>query len=107
MKPIRYANESNFRYTDFTRLDAQTMTTAVEGTWFFLRKPGIKLYAMTGVGFYTMKASLDNYVTATTTHVPSAQITPIGIRFGKKMSVFAEIGYGYKGIINTGFGLKF
>jgi hypothetical protein len=102
-----YANESNFRYTDFTRFDAQTLTVAGEVTWFFIRKPGIKLYTMTGVGIYTMKASVDGYDAATTTNGISAQVTPLGIRFGKKIGVFTELGYGYKGIINAGLSIKF
>ena len=103
----RYANESNFRYTDFTGLNAQTVTTAGEVTWIYFKKPAIKLYAMAGLGFYTMRASVDNYHTATTTNGASMQIIPIGIRFGKKMGVFTELGYGYKGIINTGVSVKF
>lgn len=103
----RHANESNFRYTDFTRFDAQTLTVAGEVTWIYLKKPAVKLYATAGLGFFTMRASMDNYDTSTTTNGGTAQLTPIGIRFGKKLGVFTELGYGYKGILNTGFSIKF
>ncbi|WP_254413013.1 outer membrane beta-barrel protein [Dyadobacter diqingensis] len=102
-----HAHESNFRYTDFTGLEAQTLTVAGEVTWIYLKRPAIKLYATAGLGFYTMRASVDSYHSATTTNGATAQITPIGIRFGKKLGVFTELGYGYKGILNTGFSIKF
>jgi hypothetical protein len=38
---------------------------------------------------------------------PTFQITPFGVRAGKQTGVFAEIGYGYKGIINLGLSSRF
>jgi hypothetical protein len=35
------------------------------------------------------------------------QITPFGIRTGQKLGFWAEIGYGFKGLLNAGLSLKF
>lgn len=35
------------------------------------------------------------------------QVNPAGIRVGKKIGVFAEVGFGYRGIINAGLNYKF
>ena len=102
-----FANESNFRYTDYTQMDVKTITTAGEVTWFYVRKPGIKVYATAGVGFYVMKASFDAQNTSTVTQGMTAQLTPVGVRFGKKVAVFTELGYGYKGVLNTGLSFRF
>jgi hypothetical protein len=38
---------------------------------------------------------------------PTTQLTPIGLRAGKKTAAFVEIGYGYKGIANLGLSSRF
>jgi hypothetical protein len=38
---------------------------------------------------------------------PTGQLTPFGIRYGKNTGAFAEIGWGYKGILNLGVSAKF
>jgi hypothetical protein len=35
------------------------------------------------------------------------QVTPVGVRVGRKYAAFLELGYGYKGIINGGIGYRF
>ena len=35
------------------------------------------------------------------------QATPFGIRIGRQVAYFAELGFGYKGLINTGVALRF
>jgi len=35
------------------------------------------------------------------------QFTPFGIRVGRKIAGFAEVGYGYKGLINAGLSYRF
>ena len=35
------------------------------------------------------------------------QLSPLGVRVGRKISGFAEIGYGYKGIVNAGISYRF
>lgn len=35
-----------------------------------------------------------------------AQLTPFGIRLGRQFAIFAEVGYGYKGLFNAGLSLR-
>lgn len=100
-------DKSIFWFRDLSGHDARIVTIAGEMTGYFVKKPRFKLYAMAGLGFYTMRSSLDNYTTSTRTYGPTTQLTVAGVRFGKKLSVFTELGYGYKGIINTGFSTHF
>ncbi|MCE7067429.1 outer membrane beta-barrel protein [Dyadobacter sp. CY326] len=100
-------SESVFWLRDFTTTDSRILTMAGEVSWFFFKKPGIKLYAMAGLGFYSIQSSLDNFSTSTRTYGPTSQLTAFGVRFGNQLGVFTELGYGYKGIINTGLSIQF
>ncbi|MDZ7738042.1 MAG: hypothetical protein U5K32_03030 [Bacteroidales bacterium] len=35
------------------------------------------------------------------------QVSPLGFRLGKQIGAFAEIGFGYKGILNAGISAYF
>lgn len=37
----------------------------------------------------------------------TGQLTPFGIRIGRKFAYYAEVGLGYKGLFNTGFSYRF
>jgi hypothetical protein len=97
---------SIFWLQSLDRFDAKILTTAGEVTCSIFSRPGIQFYAMAGLGFYVMQSTVDNFSTSTQTYGPTVQITPVGIRFGKKVGVFGELGYGYKGIVNTGLSIK-
>ena len=53
--------------------------------------------------FYTTKTR--NY--DETSYAPAFHLTAVGIHVGKKWYGFAELGFGYKGIIQAGFGYNF
>jgi hypothetical protein len=99
--------EGLFWFKDFTKVDARVTSIAGEMTWFFVKKSKLKLYAMTGLGLYVMRSSVDNFSTSTRNYGPTTQLTPIAVKFGKELVVFAEMGYGYKGIVNTGLSIDF
>jgi len=76
---------------------------------------GLKLYMVVGLGARFSSANISDLSTAYApyTHpepnvvIPALQYTPIGVRFGTGIGGFAELGWGYKGIINAGFFMKF
>jgi hypothetical protein len=78
-------------------------------------KHGLKLYMIVALGarFSNANISYDPNAYAPYTRpepnviIPAFQYTPIGIRFGSGIGGFAELGWGYKGIINGGFFMKF
>ena len=65
---------------------------------------------MGGLGYFNTN-STTNYTSKGSTQETisgvAMQFTPIGIRYGKSFGGFAEIGAGYKGVINFGVNVKF
>ena len=65
---------------------------------------------MGGLGYFNTKSTLNS---SSRRHVQERKngvamhLTPIGIRYGKSFGGFAEIGAGYKGIVNFGVNVKF
>ncbi|MBS1688231.1 MAG: hypothetical protein JSS96_05870 [Bacteroidetes bacterium] len=74
---------------------------------------GLKLYMVVGLGARFSAATIDGNSTSSYARpepnviIPALQYTPIGVRFGTGIGGFAELGWGYKGIINAGFFMKF
>jgi hypothetical protein len=85
-----------------------SFTTAFETKFTYIERPLVQLYAITGVGILIVRTKDQRITNATKTYGwPTCQLTPIGIRVGKKFAGFAELGYGYKGIANFGVSARF
>lgn len=88
-----------YRYVDFYGIAGET-------SYIFHNREKVKLYALVGAGVSFGKEtaiiflSEEHFVTDYTYF--EYQITPIGIRYGKKWGGFAEIGFGYRGILSFG-----
>ncbi len=86
------------------------ITAAAEGKVKYNKGENFNIYGLLGAG-YTF--------TNTTDPPPSSgektkkdghfnfQITPIGLQFGGNVKVFAEVGFGYKGLANGGIQFNF
>lgn len=84
----------------------RTLTSAMEGTFYWLNRPGVDLYSTAGAGFFARNRAY--YETQKTTDLgPTMYIAPLGVRFGKDFGCFIEMGYGYKGIFNAGLSARF
>ncbi|WP_026629251.1 hypothetical protein [Dyadobacter alkalitolerans] len=82
--------------------------TAFETKFTYVDQPLVQLYAITGMGILIVKTKDQRIPNASKTYGwPTCQLTPIGVRIGKKFAGFAEIGYGYKGIVNFGVSARF
>lgn len=82
--------------------------TAFETKFTYVDKPLVQFYAITGLGILLVRTKDQRIPNATKTYGwPTCQLTPIGVRIGKKLGGFAEMGYGYKGLINFGVSAKF
>ncbi len=80
----------------------------IETSFTYLNKNNLQLYALTGGGIFYSRIWDKSPVTSDDElYGPTFQVTPIGIRYGKSVAAFAELGYGYKGIANLGVSLKF
>jgi len=97
-----------------------TYTIAIEGSVTYFKRRYLKLYGCAGIGItsyddiYTIYPNPPSWVP-----VPpkspydyheqhfNAQITGFGIRMGRTIAGFFEVGFGYKGLISTGISAKF
>jgi len=86
-------------------------TVAAETTYAFLIKEKLKLYALLGAGatFGTAEQTNTtlNTVTDSNDTLFNFQVTPIGISYGKQWGGFAEVGFGYRGVLSFGAFYKF
>jgi opacity protein-like surface antigen len=84
---------------------------AVECDFTYRVWENVKLYGMVGLAATWLNA---NYSYSDPSHgnliissvIPNLQVTPFGIRFGKQVGGFMEIGFGYKGWVNAGLSVK-
>ena len=91
--------------------DATVTTIAFEPVFNYLNTPYVRLYGLFGMGYrvYDQKSNpVQSFDGLGSRFFINSQWTPLGANFGKKQfKGFAEIGLGYKGLINFGFTWKF
>jgi hypothetical protein len=83
-------------------IDRSVLTIAPELDFRYLRREKFNLYSTLGIGYsnfkYKGKASESSYSDGRFVF----HLGLLGIRFGNKFGGFAELGFGYKGLINFG-----
>ena len=81
-------------------------TIAIDATFNYMYKPACQLYGNIGMGV-TLVSFANNKETGLR-QFPffNMHISPIGVRFGKMVGGFVELGWGYKGFINAGLSVK-
>ncbi|MDR1846694.1 MAG: hypothetical protein LBR17_01070 [Bacteroidales bacterium] len=79
-------------------------TFAAEFSVHYLNSKWVQLYGMVGTGV-SIAISPDAIIK--TVVIPNFHLSPFGLRVGKDIGGFFEIGYGYKGILNFGISYKF
>ncbi len=81
-------------------------TLAAESSYYFMKKEKLKLYALLGagatLGSLKEKDFLSDKENRSRGTFFNFQITPIGISYGKQWGGFAELGFGYRGILSFG-----
>ena len=110
---VGYNNDAmrgRYQLWEAPKYNSKTFTMAGEVDFYYLKKRNLSLYALGGIGFFFVKSKYydNSSVIATGKNLDiTMQLTPIGLRFGKSFGGFAEVGYGYKGIVNMGVNVKF
>lgn len=88
----------------------------VESNYRYISKPKFQMYSGLGAGYAFGKTTfkLGDELEFKNTNKDTSKInymtyhlTALGFRVGKKLAVFAELGVGYKGIINGGMSYQF
>jgi len=85
-------------------------TLAAEMDFIWINRNFIEVYSGLGLGYTFTENHADMYDGAyesvTSSH-PTFQLDVLGIRLGRKLGVYSELGFGYKGILNFGASYKF
>ncbi len=87
---------------------------AVESDYSWINKGYFRVCSGVGLGYrmvdvksISTTASANSKLSGERAHGLGYHINAIGIRAGKTIGVFAEAGYGYKGIVNAGLSIQF
>ncbi len=109
----KYTDPYNPLYTPGT-YTKHTTVAAFEVYYIYMFRKYMELYTLAGMGpsFSNMNIDVNqpggsSSTTIQTQNVVKVQYTPIGIRFGGRLGGFAELGIGYKGMINGGISYRF
>ncbi|MCU0394917.1 MAG: hypothetical protein MUF29_03350 [Chitinophagaceae bacterium] len=94
------------------------ISKTVESQWFTLMArasytyylneinlPHVELYGAVAAGSSFRDARNEDGKTLNSSHL-AYQITPLGVRSGRKIAIWAELGYGFKGLVNAGLSWK-
>ncbi|TDE16661.1 hypothetical protein [Dyadobacter psychrotolerans] len=86
----------------------KTAVMAFEIQFYYQEKDNISIYCEAGFGNFYRQDQMISYPDEIYSDAAiTFQATPLGIRVGKKVGAFIEIGYGYKGIVNLGLSGRF
>lgn len=76
----------------------------------YLNKQKVQLYGNIGVGITSVSGhstvSRDGDLHDYSATTVAFQLNPIGVRFGQRFGGFAELGFGFKGIVTAGFSAR-
>ncbi|WP_372947397.1 hypothetical protein [Mariniphaga sp.] len=79
-------------------------TIAPETDFRYIQKENITLYSSAAVGL-TFLAEEINGSEEKRNHI-DGHLSIVGLRYGEKLGAFAELGFGFKGLINFGINLR-
>ncbi len=83
---------------------------AAEVQFHYIDRPRWSVYGIAGAGlgqtFERKSGTMTDPVEKTRYPLITVHGTPIGVRYGKAVGIFAELGYGYRGIVNAGISLR-
>ena len=81
---------------------------AVELDYHWIMKPSFQMYSGAGVGVRYRKGTYETTESDTVSKVlPAFHLNALGIRFGRKIGFFLEMGIGYKGLLSGGVNAQF
>ncbi|MCD6597810.1 MAG: outer membrane beta-barrel protein, partial [Bacteroidales bacterium] len=75
----------------------------------YINRPAFQLYSTISAGYIQGKGNytpVEGEEESMTDGFFGFQVNPVGIRFGRTVGGFVELGYGYKGVLNFGLSVK-
>ena len=106
-KDIYLVNDKDGRQVD------NSFTIGANAKYSYISNPKFRMYSGLAAGYNTIQANFDPEKGSTSKATKGNKgafgynLTAFGFRYGKKAAVIAELGFGYKGILNVGFNYKF
>lgn len=103
---------NNNLYTKYGTYYNKTKTIGLECLFVYNKNELTKLYGKIGLGMHEFSQTV-TYINpmmpdaSVSYNYISGQLTPIGIEIGRELSGFAELGFGYNGILSAGIRGKF
>jgi opacity protein-like surface antigen len=98
------AIEAKMTYADATKeiVNFNYFTLMANVNYQYTDNPKLSIYS--GVHFGVSYVNAKNATTEKKGEdfIPAYQLTGLGIRYGEKIGVYAEFGYGFNGVINAG-----
>ena len=90
----------------------RALTFAIESDYRYISNPSFQIYSGLGAGITINKGEFEpNSTKETSIHDNSSyfnyKVTALGLRVGKKLAGFLELGFGYKGIVSAGISYQF
>lgn len=98
-------------YVEVGKIYRTYHTVGVEGDYRWVSRESLQMYSGLGGGFTFGKEDFRSASTDHTSERESIQsfafhVTGVGARFGKKVAVHTELGFGYKGFLNAGLSVQ-
>jgi hypothetical protein len=91
-------------------MERRFFTLALEVQFQYIAKPAFQMYSLLGIGnaFVKEKESvLTGRTSSNNFNAFKGHLSVLGLRVGKTIGLHAELGYGYKGVINGGLSVQF
>jgi len=86
----------------------QNFIAAAELDYHWIMREGLQVYSGAGFGVRYRRGTYETTETETHNRVlPTFHLNAIGVRFGRKVGFFLELGAGYKGILSGGINAQF
>lgn len=112
---VLYSNTSSeFAYsnTSKNKVTSKWLAVMAKGSYMYFRDavnvPNVALYGAVAIGatFRDATGTVNNVSRSQNMSYFAYQITPLGVRTGQKVGFWAEIGYGFKGLLNAGISVQ-
>lgn len=95
--------------TDLGSFKESNIIAAAELDYHWVMRPGFQLYSGVGFGVRYRHGTYDDVEESDTLNkvLPTFHINALGLRFGKSVGFFLELGGGYKGVLSAGLNAQF
>lgn len=87
------------------------LTIAFKTNYSYLNKPNFRLYSGVGIGYSNVSKKIEDNNEVKPEDENNGNfnfhVTGLGVRFGEKLAIKSEIGFGYKGLLSAGLSYQF